>query len=123
VQHLAHVSVRRGDDPQAHAQRALPTDTLEFAILLDAQQADLRRCGQLAELVEKERAAVRALEPPAPQADGAGEAALLVAEEFGVDELRRNGAAVDLEERAFAALRAAVDRARRPLCRSRSRRG
>jgi hypothetical protein len=103
VQHLAHVAVRRGDDPQAHAQRALPADTLEFAVLQHAQQAHLRRRGQLAELVEKERAAVRALEPAAPQADRAGEAALLVAEELGVDELRRDGAAVDLEERAARA--------------------
>ena len=57
-------------------------------------------------------------------ADGAGEAAALVAEELGVDQPGRDRAAVHAQERARRARASARgSRARRPPCPSRSRRG
>src|SRR6185503_20634226 len=58
------------------------------------------------------RPAVGALEPATVRADRAGEAALLVAEQLGVDELGRDRAAVDAHDRTAVARRARVDGAR-----------
>ena len=58
--------------------------------------------GELADLVEEERAAVGLLEPALAPRRGAGERALLVAEELGVDQLRGNRAAVHPPERPVA---------------------
>jgi hypothetical protein len=51
----------------------------------------------------KERAAVGALEVAAMRALGAGEAPALVSEELAFDELRRDGSAIEREERLLAA--------------------
>jgi hypothetical protein len=94
-----------GDDPDVDLHWLLAADPLEGSLLKDSQQAHLRGGGEFAALVEKERAAVGALEPAAALAGGAGEAAALVAEEFGVDQFVRDGAAIDAQERPALALR------------------
>src|SRR5262249_46625043 len=63
----------------------------------------------LANLVEKQRAAVGDLEPPDLLGDGAGKGAFLVAEELTFEEARRNGGAVDLDERPLASATAVMD--------------
>ncbi len=49
------------------------------------------------------------LEPAAPQGRRPRERALLVAEQLGVDQVRRDGPAVDAEERSPGPRRAVVD--------------
>ena len=56
------------------------------------KQLHLRRCGQLADLVEEQRAAAGRLEVPLASPVGTGECALLVAEQFRFHELGREGA-------------------------------
>src|SRR4051812_23721578 len=57
-------------------------DSLEFALLEDAEELRLGRVGQLADLVEEDRPAGGALEAAGALAVGAGEGAALVAEEL-----------------------------------------
>ena len=79
--------MRRGDDSNVDAHRALASHANHLAVLHDAKQPDLRREGELADLVEEQRAAVGLLEPSLSPADGAGKRARLVAEQLRVDQL------------------------------------
>jgi len=65
---------------------------MELALLQHSQQFGLRRSVQVADFVEKNRSAVRELELAAPRRDGAGERALLVAEQLALDQFSRNAA-------------------------------
>ncbi len=68
-----------------------------------------RSSGQLADLVQEQRAAVRLLERALVRADRAGERALLVAEQLALDELLADRRAVHRDERALGARAAGVD--------------
>ena len=72
-------------------------------LLEHAQQLHLQRQRQLADLVEEERAAVGRLEETRLVADGAGEGALHVAEELGLEQVLRDRRAVDRDEGARSA--------------------
>src|SRR2546429_661536 len=87
-------------------ERGPPPDALEGPFLKDAQQTDLGRQGQFPTLIEEERAAVGALEPTLTHPNGAGETTALVAEQLRIDQLGRDGAAVDAEEGPRGAARA-----------------
>src|SRR4029453_15109370 len=80
-----------------------------------AQQLDLHRRARVADLVEEERAAVGFLEEPAPAPLGAGEGALLEAEELGLEQVVGQRAAVDRDEAPRGARALLVDRARDEL--------
>jgi putative protease len=71
----------------------------------------LRYHAHVADLVEKERAAVRLLELAPSHLGGPGEGTSLVAEQLALDELLRNGGAVDLDERRLGTLAVLVQRA------------
>ena len=71
----------------------------------------LRLHRHVADLVEKQRAAFGLFEAPGGALVGAGEGALLVAEQFALDEVARNRRHVDGDERAFLALAVIVQRA------------
>ena len=72
--------MRRGHDSNVDAHRALASHANHLAVLHDAKQSDLRREGELADLVEEQRAAVGLLEPSLSPADSAGKCARFVAE-------------------------------------------
>jgi hypothetical protein len=65
--------------------------------------------------VEEERAVVRELEPARLPRDGAGERALLVAEELALDQIARDRGAVHADERLVLARAVLVERARDEL--------
>ena len=65
-------------------------DRLDLALLQRAQQLDLRRQRQLADLVEEQRAAVGLDELAGVLFGGAGEGALLVAEQNRLDQVLRH---------------------------------
>src|SRR5581483_12074324 len=94
------VAVRRRDDPDVDGDRLRPADPLELPILEHAEQLRLRLEGQLADLVEEERAAVGQLEAADAPRVGPREGALLVPEQLALDERRRERGAVALDERA-----------------------
>ncbi|MDT4824412.1 hypothetical protein FQZ97_576590 [compost metagenome] len=104
LDHLLEVLVGGGDDAHIDVLRLVAAHALEGALLQHAQQLDLHRQRHVADLVEEQGAAVGQLEAPCPAGDGTGEGTLLVAEEFALQQLRRDGAAVDRYERRFAAL-------------------
>ena len=103
------VAVRGGDDADVDAHGPLAADAHDLAVLDDAKQAHLRGEGELADLVEEERAAVGLLEPALAPRERAGERALLVAEELRVDQLGGNRAAVHAAERPGPERRVLVD--------------
>jgi hypothetical protein len=109
------IDVRRGDDPHVDRNRFLPAETLDLPFLQEPQQARLALDRHVADFVEEQRAAVRRLDPPGAPLVRAGERAALVAEQLGLQQMMRNRAAVDRDERPLAAHRALVDRERGQL--------
>src|SRR5262249_41186641 len=77
-----------------------------------SEELRLERYRQLAYLVEEQRAAVRFLEEPLSVEKRAAEGASGVAEEFALDEVLRDRAAIHGDEWAVRALRGVVDRTR-----------
>src|SRR5690606_14300454 len=106
---VEEVPVRRRHDADVHLDGAVPADAADLALLERAEHLRLSREAHVADLVEEEGAAVGLLELPDALLRGAGERALLVAEELALDELGRDRGAVDLDERAAGALGAVVD--------------
>ena len=98
-------------------------DAVDLALLDGAQQLGLQADVHLADLVEQQRAAVGLLELADAPGDGAGEGALLVAEQLGFQQGLGDGGAVDGDEAGLA--RAGSWRGRSapsPPCRCRTRR-
>ena len=106
------VAIGGGDDAHIDLDRLARADRLDLALLDGAQELDLRRRRQFADLVE-EQCAARGLDEFSDMALGrAGERALLVAEQDRLDEVLRHGAAIDRDERFCPPLAGAVDGAR-----------
>ena len=103
------VFVCRGDDAHVGADDIVPAHAGEGAVLQDAQQFALHRHRHLADLVEEERAAVRLFEAPDALGAGAGERSLLVTEQLALEEIFRNGRAIDGEERPVVPCAVLVD--------------
>ena len=120
-----------GDQAYIHPQGLLAAHALEGAILQYPQEPHLNGRGQLADFVEKEGAAIGALEPTQAAIGGAGEAAAFVTEEFRVHQVRRYGATIDPQKGPLGPGRADVNgpgndllaRARLTENQNRSRRG
>ena len=105
----AEIDVGSDQDARVDLDLALAADTVELAVLQRLQQLGLHRHRHLADLVEKQGAAVSQLELPRLGLLRTGERAPLVAEELRLEQLARQGGAVDLDEHARRARRAGVD--------------
>ena len=120
---LLEVAVRGGDDADVDLHRLGAADAVDLALLDGAQQLGLQARMHLADFVEQQGAAIGFLELADAARDGAGEGALLVAEQLAFEQVLRDGGAVDRDERCLGALALAVDVARDALpCRCRFRR-
>ena len=97
------VLVGGGDDAHVGVDRRVAAHALELLFLQHAEQLGLASPGHVADLVEKERAAVGLLELADAAAVGAGERAPLVAEELAFQQ--RSGIAAQLMARNGARLR------------------
>ena len=123
VHHVAQIDVGRGDDPDVDLDRLDAAEAHELALLDDAQQLGLRLERDVADLVEEDRALVGELEQPLLRVDGAGEGALDVTEQVRLEQVGRQVAGVDGDERAIATARSSGAATARPApCRCRSRR-
>ena len=109
------IDVGRRHDPHVHRNRRVPAEPLDRAFLQEAQQARLALERHVADFVEKQRAAVRGLDPADLALVRARECTALVAEQFGLQQRRRNGRAVHGDEGRVGAQRLLVDRRRRQL--------
>jgi hypothetical protein len=97
------IAVGGGDHPHVDLDRLVAADARHDAGFEHPQQLDLQLDRHLGDLVEEQRAAVGALEVALVPPLGAGEAAALVPEQLALDERRRDGAAVERQERRLAA--------------------
>src|SRR5437016_2825891 len=113
--HPQEVAVRCGDEAHVDLDGLRTADPLELLLLQDAQQLRLKLERDLAHLVEEQGAPVGHLEAADLLSDGAGEGAPLVPEELALEQTRRNGGAVELHERAVAAVASVVDGPREQL--------
>ena len=90
----------------------VPPTPVDHALLDGAQQLRLQPHVHLGDFVEQQRAAVGLLELADAARDRAGEGALLVAEQFGFQQVLRDRRAIDADERLLGAARAGVHVAR-----------
>ena len=141
VDQIDQVLIGGRDQPDIDLDRLLAADGIDLAVLQGAQQLDLGFERQFADLVEEERAPIGLDELAGVLLGGAGEGALLVAEQDALDQIFGNGAAIDGDEGLAGAVALALDGAGdqlladagfaldqdrdlgigRPACRARSR--
>jgi hypothetical protein len=112
---VREVGVRGGDHPGVHRDLPAAAEPLDPVVLQEAEELDLEGRRQLADLVEEEGAAVRRLDAAAALGVGAGEGALLVAEELALEQRLRDRRAVDGHEGPRGPRGEPVDRAGRDL--------
>ena len=105
------VPVRRRDDPDIHGQGLPASHPEELLALEDPQQFRLEVEGELAHLVEEERAAVGEVEEPLGRPVGSGERAALEAEELALEERLGERCAIEGYEVRVAPGREPVERA------------
>jgi hypothetical protein len=101
-----------GQHPHVGLDRLAGAHAQQRAFLQKAQQAGLRIERQVADLVEKHRAAVSRFEMADAPRICAGEGAALVPEQFGLHQIQRQRPAIDRHEGPLAAPRQTVQRAR-----------
>ena len=107
---LVEVGVGGGDDADIDLDLLAAADALDDLVLQEAQQLDLQGMRQVADLVEEQRAFVGALDLADGLLHRAGEGAAFVAEQFAFQQVFRDGAAVDGDERLFRARTEVVHR-------------
>src|SRR5579862_4020248 len=83
---LAEIPIRCGDDADIDRDRLGPPDPFEGALLQHSEELRLQGGRDVADLVQKEGPAVGELELAGPARDGAGEGALLVAEQLALEQ-------------------------------------
>ena len=84
---LGEILVRGGDDPRVHLDRAGAAQTLDLTCLDRAKKLGLRLQAHIADLVQKEGAAIGGLEASALHLCRPGEGPLLVPEELALDQI------------------------------------
>src|SRR5262245_54353832 len=105
------IPVCRGNHADVGVMETCAAEALELAFLEHAKQLRLDGWRHLANFVEKQNATVCLLDPSGFGGYRAGEGAALVAEQFGFEQLVRQGSAVDGDERAAAAPRCVMNEA------------
>src|SRR5450759_3953857 len=106
--HPRHVAVGGRDDPHVHLNLAGAADVAEGRGIQHAEELHLRRQTHLADLVEKQRPAVRHFEEARLRAIGPGERAALVPEQLALQQVFLQRGALDDDERTLAPCAARV---------------
>jgi len=106
------VPVRGGHHPHVDGDRLAAAHRIDLAPLQHAQQLDLHVQRQVADFVEKDRAAVGQLEAADPVGHGSGKSPLAVTEQLAFNQILGDGSAVDGHKVAGAAVRLLMQRAR-----------
>ena len=112
---LLQVDVGGGDDADVDLDRLHAAEAHELALLHHPQQLGLRLDRDVANLVEEDAALVGQVEHALLRVDRPGERALDVAEEGRLEQVGRQVAGVDRDERLVGARRVAVDGPRHQL--------
>ena len=106
---VLEILVGGGHDPHVDLHELGRADRLEALLIEGAQHFGLRPQAHVADLVEKQRPAVRLLKFSDLGFVRVGEAAAAVAEQLALDHVFGNGGAVDLDERLLGAGAQGVD--------------
>ena len=109
---LLQVDMGGGKNPDIDGDRPTAPDALDVLFLKKAQQIRLQLQRQIADFIQQQRSAVGSLDSPHLALMGPGEGALLVAEQLRLDEVLRNAATVDGNERLIRAAREIMQCAR-----------
>ena len=96
---LLQVTIGRRNDPQAGLSRHVFSEPFIFPFLKQAEQLRLDLHGEIADFVEKKRAALGRLDLAPMIPDRAGEGSLDVAEEFAFEQFFGKAGATDGHER------------------------
>ena len=107
---LIEVAPRGREEAHVDGEGPLAADTGDGAALDRAEQLRLQLQRELADLVDQERAAVGALEDALAHRHRAGERPLLVPEQLRLDQVGRDGGAVEDDEGAIATPALLVER-------------
>src|SRR6185503_15168845 len=84
------ILVRRGDDSHIGLDRSAAADSRVFALLENAQQPGLRLHRHVTDFVEEKSTSLGLLETAGGAGIGAGEGALLMAEQLGFNQVSRD---------------------------------
>src|SRR5262245_42650951 len=76
------VAVGRGNHPHVRANRLRSADTLEFPLLQNAQEGNLRFRRQLTDFIQEDRASLCKLKPAQALLQGSGKGSFLVTEQL-----------------------------------------
>ena len=99
LHHLRQVAVGGGHDARLDGHAVGGAHRPHFLLLQGAQQLGLQIERELADLVEKDRAALRRNQQPVFRPVGAGESALHIAEQLALDQRRHQRPAIDGQKR------------------------
>src|SRR5262245_46426676 len=86
--HALEVAIGGRYDPYIDLLSPGAAKPFEFALLQDTQELGLHLPGDVADLVEEERAPVRQFQPARPARSRPGESAPLVSEQFAFEQAR-----------------------------------
>ncbi len=106
----AQIAVGGRDDADVHPNRTLAAHATDFPLLEHAEQLRLELQGQLTDFVQEKRAPLRLLEDALVGDLGAREGSPLVPEELGLDQTRRDRAAIEDDEGLPSSTALVVDR-------------
>src|SRR5262249_47026695 len=107
----AKVTIRGGDDADIHLARLGHPERHDLALLDDPEQLDLELRLRFTDLIQEDGSSMRHLEKALLFTAGSGERSSSVTEEFALDQVAWNRAAVDRNEDLVAAVRLFVDAA------------
>src|SRR6185503_17860513 len=111
----AEIAIGRRDEAHVERHLALGADGTHHALLEGAQELRLQSEGEVADLVEEERAAARLHEEAGARVARIGERAAHVPEQLALEKALGDGGAADRDERPGAARSLAMQRPRRDL--------
>jgi hypothetical protein len=110
--HFRQVAMSCSYESNIHLVSSTATQAFEFLFLQYAQQFGLKLRGNIANLIQEEGAFIGQLEAAQLLRYGSSECALLVAKKLALQEIQRDGRAVQLDEWAPAARADFVNRTR-----------
>ena len=103
------VAVGGGDEADVHLKFLVAADAGEGAVFEEAEEFGLEGAAHVADFIQEDGAAVGFLDAAEFLADGAGEGAFFVAEEFAFQEVFGDGGAIDADVILLAAAAQAVE--------------
>ena len=99
LDHLAQIAVGGADHRDIDTDRLVAAQRRDLALLQHPQQARLQRQRHVADLVEKQRATVGLQDAPGcALAARTGDRSFFAAEQFGLDQVLRDGSEIDPDE-------------------------